>query len=98
LPREGLAAVINGTTNSFRQSVASPNVNARSIAVDLLNGGGFAPLEGTAPGAPNALCPSGRIAMYAETIPELGTLPIISVSLLCLAGLSPWRHRDPHLS
>jgi hypothetical protein len=92
-----LAAVVNGTTNSFRQSVALPKVNARLIAIDPLHGDGFARLRAPRRERPT-LRPGGCIAMYAETIPELETLPIISVSLLGLADLSRWRRRDPHLS
>jgi hypothetical protein len=87
--------VISDTTDLVLQTVPLPDVNAHSIAVDPLNGEAFVPLEGTTPAGADLLCPSGCIAVFAqsnETIPEPGSLPLFLTALLGVMGVSVWRN------
>jgi hypothetical protein len=64
-------AVISDATDTLLQTVAVPDVNAHSIAVDPLNGDVFPPLEGSiVGGAQDTLCPRGCVAVFAQNIPE----------------------------
>ena len=66
-------------------------MNAHSVAVDPLNGEIFVPLEGSIVGGlQDTLCPSGCVAIFAAqaNVPEPGSLPMLLVSLLGLAGVS----------
>jgi hypothetical protein len=77
--------VISDTTDQLLQTVALPDVNAHSIAVDPLNGDVFVPLEGTTAAGTDALCPNGCIAVFAQ-VPEPGSLPMFVTALLGLMG------------
>ena len=84
-------AVISDATDTVLETVALPNVNAHSIAVDPLNGEVFVPLEG---GPTDSLCALGCVAVFAQTaVPEAGTLPLLAVGLFSLAGASIFRRR-----
>jgi hypothetical protein len=89
-------AVISDATDTLLQSIGLPDVNAHSIAVDPLNGDVFVPLEGDLPGAPDALCPGGCIAVFAQGVPEPAPLPIFAFAVLALAGVSTWIRRAPN--
>jgi hypothetical protein len=93
-------AVIGDGVYSILQSIDLTSlgagiVNAHSVAVDPLNGDIFVPLEGsTATGGPDALCPGGCIAVFAD-LPEPPALPIILSALCGLLSISLWRRREP---
>jgi PEP-CTERM motif len=69
--------------------VGLPNVNAHSIAVDSGNGFVYVPLPGTTDVTPDAFCPLGCVAVYAQSVPEPGTLALLGIGA---AGLA-WRRR-----
>lgn len=88
--------VVSDTNYSVLDSVRLPNVNAHSIAVDLLNSNVFVPLEGTTTTAtgtvvPDYLCPRGCVAVYS-VVPEPPSLVLALTALLGLAGLG-WLRR-----
>lgn len=75
-------------------SLGAGTSNLHSVAVDPLNGEIFVPLTGstgTTLALTDALCPSGCIAVFAQSVPEPGSLPVIAVALAGLAGLVGWR-------
>jgi hypothetical protein len=80
--------VISDTTDTLLQSIALPNVNAHSIAVDPLTGDVFVPLSGSIPGlTQDLLCPLGCIAVFAQSVPEPATLPLMVTALAGLTAL-----------
>jgi hypothetical protein len=81
-------AVISDATDTILQTIALPDVNAHSIAVDPLNDDVFVPLEGSIPGGvQDPLCPGGCIAVFAQTaVPEPASLPVFGFALLAIAG------------
>ena len=86
--------VISDVTDLILQSVLLPVSalsNPHSIAVDPLNGDVFVPLAGSTPTAPDATCPLGCIAVYAQAVPEPGSLPIMATGLILLLGLGVHR-------
>jgi hypothetical protein len=91
-----IIAVISDSTYSILQSIdltslGAGTVNAHSVAVDPLNGDIFVPLEGSAAaGGPDALCPGGCVAVFAQ-VPEPATLPLVMTALLGVFTLSSWR-------
>lgn len=88
-------AVVSDATNTILSTTGLPNVNAHSIAVDPLTGHVFVPLEGNLPGAPDALCPNGCVAVFAlsTSVPEPSTLPLGLMALLSTAGAYVWVRR-----
>lgn len=84
--------VVSDASQAVLQSIALPNVNAHSIAVDPLNGDVFVPLEASVAGTPDALCPSGCVAVFA--VPEPATLPVFVAALIGLVGLAGMRGRS----
>jgi hypothetical protein len=83
--------VIADSTYAVLQSIALPNVNAHSIAVDPLNGDVFVPLEGTTTAGADPLCPGGCIAVFAN-VPEPSSLPLFMAGMTFL-GIAGWRFR-----
>jgi hypothetical protein len=84
--------VISDTSDLVLQTVPLPDVNAHSIAVDPLNGEVLVPLEGTTSAGADPLCQSGCIAVFAQTVPEPGSLPLFLTALLGVIGVSVWRN------
>ena len=75
-------------------SLGAGTSNLHSVAVDSLNGEIFVPLTGTTgltAATTDALCPSGCIAVFAQSVPEPGSLPLIAVALTGLTGIVGWR-------
>ena len=81
--------VISDATNTIAQSVslAGVTVNAHSIAVDPVSGDVFVPLEANGVGGTNPICAAGCVAVYAQSVPEPGTLPVLLTGLVGLAGM-----------
>jgi hypothetical protein len=73
--------VLSDLTDTILQSIALPNVNAHSIAVDPVTGDVFVPLEGSTSAGADALCPVGCIAVFSS-VPEPATLALLAPSLL----------------
>lgn len=90
-------AVVDGTDYAILQSIDLTSlgvgtVNAHSVAVDPFNGDIFVPLEGnTLTGGPDALCPSGCIAVFAA--PEPPSLAIFFTAFLGVVTAVLWRRR-----
>ena len=78
--------IIGDLALNVLQSIALPNVNAHSIAVDPGNGDIYVPLPGTTATATDTLCPLGCVAVFAA--PEPGSLPVLMVGLTGLFGLA----------
>ena len=89
--------VVSDSTDLIIQSVLLPvTTSAHSITVDPFNGDVFVALAGTSTVNP---CPAsfanpGCIAVFAQNVPEPGTLPMLATALLCLAGVRMWRRWD----
>lgn len=86
--------VISDVTDFLLQSVLLPVSalsNPHSIAVDPLNGDVFVPLAGSIAGVPDATCPLGCVAVFAQSVPEPGSLPIMLTGLVALLGLGAHR-------
>jgi PEP-CTERM motif len=87
--------IISDMTDSILQSIllpVSPLANAHSIAVDPLDGDVFVPLAGSTSAVPDPTCPLGCIAVYAVSVPEPDSLPIMLTGLGLLLGLGARRH------
>ena len=90
--------VFSDTDYSLSQSIdlttfGAGKSNLHSVAVDPLNGNIFVPLTGT---TDDMLCPGGCVAVFAQVaVPEPGSLPLIAVALVGLAGYAGWRRRAP---
>ena len=54
--------------------------NAHSVAVDPTSGEVFVPLDASAAGNPDTVCPSGCVAVFTP-VPEPATLPILAFAL-----------------
>ena len=77
--------VISDASLEILQSVALPDVNAHSIAVDPGNGFVYVPLPGSTLARPDALCPLGCVAVYAQGVPEPGTLALLGIAAASFA-------------
>ncbi len=88
--------VFSDATNALLQSIdlttlGAGKSNLHSVAVNPLNGEIFVPLTGTTSAFTDTLCPSGCVAVFAQQVPEPGTLPLITVALTGLVGYAGWR-------
>jgi DNA-binding beta-propeller fold protein YncE len=93
--------VISDATDLILQSVLLPVSslsNPHSITVDEATGDVFVALAGSTPTVPNPTCPLGCVAVFAQEVPEPGTLPIFAIALLGMVGASIWRRRKSLLS
>jgi hypothetical protein len=77
--------VISDASLEILQSVGLPDVNAHSIAVDPGNGFVYVPLPASTSFVADALCPLGCVAVYAQSVPEPGTLALLGIAAASLA-------------
>jgi len=83
--------IADTSSANILQSVSLPAVNAHSIAVDPGNGNVFLPLPG---GPTNSVCSLGCVAVFAQSVPEPGTLPVFATAVAGLAVLGLRRRRS----
>lgn len=76
-------------------SLGAGTSNLHSVAVDPLNGEIFVPITGSTTATPNTLCPSGCVAVFAQSqnVPEPASLPVMAVTLASFFGLATWARR-----
>jgi len=85
--------VFNDSTYSLQQSIDLTALgfgasNLHSVAVDPLNEEIFVPITASSTAFPNTECPSGCVAVFAQNIPEPGSLPLLVVGLAGLMGFA----------
>jgi hypothetical protein len=91
--------IISDSSDALLQSVLLPvTPSAHSITVDPLNGDVFVPLAGnsTVNPCPVSFANAGCIAVFAQKVPEPGTLPLFAAALFGMWGASMWRRRNAH--
>lgn len=80
----GQLGIINGATDTFLGSVTT-GVGSHSVAVDPVSNEVFVPI---AAGRGTCVGSSGCVAVFAPTVPEPGSLSLLAVGLLGLAGVT----------
>ena len=93
-PGGPIIGIIDATTDTYSQSLATTPGNDHSIAVDPISNEIFVPYAG---GVADTVCPGGCVAVYAEvqTVPEPGSLPILATGIAALLGLVGVRRHRP---
>ena len=71
--------VISAATDTLVQSIGDLPL-AHSLAVDPVSGDIFVPFAASNPAFANAICPGGCVAVYAQTVPEPGALPLLALA------------------
>lgn len=83
--------IIDGATGSFLQSIPT-SFNTHSVAVDPVSGEVFVALQASTAANPNPFCTAGCIAVFAQTVPEPASLPVMALALVGL-GVAVVRRR-----
>jgi hypothetical protein len=87
-PGGPVLGIIDGNTDEWLENIPT-TPGDHSVAVDPVSGEIFVPFGGV---AGNTVCPNGCIAVYA-LVPEPGSLSVLAVSLIGLAGFVSYRRR-----
>ncbi len=87
-PGGPVLGIIDGNSEQWLENIPT-TPGDHSVAVDPVSGEVFVPMGGV---AGNGLCPNGCIAVY-RPVPEPGSLSLMAVSLIGLAGFIRYRRR-----